>query len=65
MTSTYDILLLVLLFSGVSLLSCSRIMEKKNVLLPENKRGKRVFLILGVLLLMLGDMIPFALWMLN
>lgn len=65
MTSTYDILLLVLLFSGVSLLSCSRIMEKKNVLLPENKRGKRVFLIVGVLLLMLGTMIPFALWMLN
>lgn len=65
MTSTYDILLLVLLFSGVSFLSCSRIMAKKDVLLPENKRGKRVFLILGVLLLMLGDMIPFALWMLN
>ena len=65
MTSTYDILLLVLLFSGVSFLSCSRIMAKKDVLLPENKRGKRVFLIVGVLLLMLGDMIPFALWMLN
>lgn len=65
MTSTYDILLLVLLFSGVSFLSCSRIMAKKDVLLPENKRGKRVFLIVGVLLLMLGAMIPFALWMLN
>ena len=65
MTSTYDILLLVLLFSGVSFLSCSRIMEKKDVLLPENKRSKRVFLIVGVLLLMLGAMIPFALWMLN
>tara|TARA_E500000178_G_scaffold206939_1_gene204383 strand:- start:166 stop:363 length:198 start_codon:yes stop_codon:yes gene_type:complete len=65
MTSTYDILLLVLLFSGVSFLSCSRIMAKKDVLLPENKRGKRVFLIVGVLLLMLGTMIPFALWMLN
>ncbi|RZO85888.1 MAG: hypothetical protein EVA58_04325 [Kiritimatiellaceae bacterium] len=65
MTSTYDILLLVLLFSGVSFLSCSRIMAKKDVLLPENKRSKRVFLIVGVLLLMLGAMIPFALWMLN
>ena len=65
MTSTYDILLLVLLFSGVSFLSCSRIMAKKDVLLPENKRGKRVFLIVGVLLLMLEAMIPFALWMLN
>ena len=65
MTSTYDILLLVLLFSGVSFLSCSRIMAKKDVLLPENKRSKRVFLIVGVLLLMLGTMIPFALWMLN
>jgi len=65
MTSTYDILLLVLLFSGVSFLSCSRIMAKKDVLLPENKRSKRVFLIVGVLLLMLEAMIPFALWMLN
>lgn len=65
MTSTYDILLLVLLFSGVSFLSCSRIMAKKDVLLPENKRGKRVFLIVGVLLLMLGAIIPFAFWMLN
>tara|TARA_X000000950_G_scaffold132126_1_gene164699 strand:+ start:100 stop:222 length:123 start_codon:yes stop_codon:yes gene_type:complete len=40
-------------------------MAKKDVLLPENKRSKRVFLIVGVLLLMLGAMIPFALWMLN